>query len=102
MTTAHIFGKIQSDYVRYCLLTCLLTELSTSWEPANCAAIQEIPSNFKEPEGSSPCSQEPSTIQIFSSAPCSQTPSVYDPPLMLETKFLTHTEPQAQLQILQR
>jgi hypothetical protein len=27
----------------------------------NCAAIQEIPSNFKEPEGSSPCSQEPST-----------------------------------------
>jgi hypothetical protein len=28
---------------------------------ANCAAIQDIPSNFKEPEGSSPCSQEPST-----------------------------------------
>jgi hypothetical protein len=24
-------------------------------------AIQEIPSNFKEPEGSSACSQEPST-----------------------------------------
>jgi hypothetical protein len=36
-------------------------ELSPSWEVANCAAIQEIPSNFKEPEGSSPCSQEPST-----------------------------------------
>jgi hypothetical protein len=28
---------------------------------ANCAAIQKIPSNFKEPEGSSPCSQESST-----------------------------------------
>jgi hypothetical protein len=36
-------------------------ELSPSWEAANCAAIQEIPSNFKEPEGSPPCSQEPST-----------------------------------------
>jgi hypothetical protein len=39
----------------------ILTELSPSWDAANCAAIQEIPSNFKEPEGSSPCSQEPST-----------------------------------------
>jgi hypothetical protein len=26
-------------------------ELSPSWEAANCAAIQETPSNFKEPEG---------------------------------------------------
>jgi hypothetical protein len=39
----------------------LLTELSPSWEAANCAAIQKIPSNFKEPEGSSRCLQEPST-----------------------------------------
>jgi hypothetical protein len=29
----------------------LLTELSPSTEAANCAAIQESPSNFKEPEG---------------------------------------------------
>jgi hypothetical protein len=43
------------------LLTYLRTELSPSWEAANCAAIQKIPSNFKEPEGSSPCSQKPST-----------------------------------------
>jgi hypothetical protein len=42
-------------------LTYLLKELSSSWEAVNCAAIQEIPSNFKEPEGSSPCSEEPST-----------------------------------------
>jgi hypothetical protein len=35
--------------------------LSPSWEAANCAAIQEIPNNCKEPEGSSPCSQQPST-----------------------------------------
>jgi hypothetical protein len=40
--------------------TYLLTELRPSWEAVNLAAIQEIPSNFKEPEGSSPCSQEPS------------------------------------------
>jgi hypothetical protein len=39
----------------------LLTELSPSWEAAHCAVIQETPSNFKEPEGSSPCSQEAST-----------------------------------------
>jgi hypothetical protein len=32
-----------------------------SSEAANCAATQELPSIFKEPEGSSPCSQEPST-----------------------------------------
>jgi hypothetical protein len=43
------------------VLTYLLTELSFSWEAANCAAIQETSSNFKEPESSSPCSQEPST-----------------------------------------
>jgi hypothetical protein len=40
--------------------TYLLTELNPSWEAANCVAIHEISSNFKEPEGSSPCSQEPS------------------------------------------
>jgi hypothetical protein len=39
----------------------LLTELSPSWEAGNFTAIQEIPSNFKELEGSSPCSQEPSS-----------------------------------------
>jgi hypothetical protein len=43
------------------LLLYLLTDLSPSPEAANCEAIQEIPSNFKEPEGSSLCSQEPST-----------------------------------------
>jgi hypothetical protein len=43
------------------LLTYLLTELSLSWEDANCAATQELPSIFFKPEGSLPRSQEPST-----------------------------------------
>jgi hypothetical protein len=36
-------------------------ELSPSWEVAICAATQELPSLFLEPEGSLSCSQEPST-----------------------------------------
>jgi hypothetical protein len=36
-------------------------KLSPSSESASCAASQELPQNFKEPEGSLPCSQEPST-----------------------------------------
>jgi hypothetical protein len=39
---------------RWICYTYLCMELSPSWEAANYAAIQEIPTNFKEPEGSSP------------------------------------------------
>jgi hypothetical protein len=36
-------------------------ELSPSWEAASCAAAQELPIILYNPEGSLPCSQEPST-----------------------------------------
>jgi hypothetical protein len=48
--------------LRIFTLTNLITELSPFGEAAKCSAIRKIPSDFKELEGSSPCSQQPSTI----------------------------------------
>jgi hypothetical protein len=57
----HFESFMDYNLLHVFLLTYLRTELSPSWEAANCAAIQKIPNNFKEPEDSSLCSQEPST-----------------------------------------
>jgi hypothetical protein len=67
-------GKILTQHIFHCrllllppapilnlLLLKLLIELSPSWGQANCAATQEFPQHFMEPEGSLPWSQEPST-----------------------------------------
>jgi hypothetical protein len=40
-------------------------------------------------------SLHPSLVRISSTAPCSQTPSAYVPPLVSETRFRSHTKPQA-------
>jgi hypothetical protein len=53
------FPATLSDWTRRA--TYLLTELSPSWEAANCAATQKLPQHFMEPEGSLPCSQAPFT-----------------------------------------
>jgi hypothetical protein len=55
-----IYRVILPQSSQFIILNYLLTELSPSWEGDNCAAIQEIPSNFKVPDASSSCSQEPS------------------------------------------
>jgi hypothetical protein len=57
--TSWLIASSFTDCIK--ILTSLLTELSPSWGAVNCAAPQESPQHFMEPEGSIPCSQEPST-----------------------------------------
>jgi hypothetical protein len=58
---------------------------STSYEDPYYAVLANLPSPHQP------------SVQIFSSAPCSKTHSVCVHPLVSETKFDTHTEPQAKL-----
>jgi hypothetical protein len=75
--TILIITKGHSDTASFWTLTCkrgnedisntylLMYEAEPFLRSAHCAAIQKIPSNFKEPEGSSPCSQEPSLPRLL-------------------------------------
>jgi hypothetical protein len=48
------------------LLTYLFTELSPSWEAANCAATQELPSILKNPKVHHRVHKSPPLVHIFS------------------------------------
>jgi hypothetical protein len=87
-----IYASLFSPFVLHALLILLdfiilliYLAKSTSYEAPHHAAFSTL------------LSLPFSLVKIFFSALCSQTPSAYAPPLLSETNFSTHTEPQAKL-----